>query len=160
MALPSADGTNGKSEGLRHRPKHQFDPAFTDKVIGATGPNAHPRLAQIMPALVRHLHDFAREVNLTVAEWSAGVELVCLSTASHVRPLLCVAWLLTVPPCRSTIVPPSQRIVAMRLSCCATSSASKVWSMRLAPKFWRRRRRPPHLRRRPSSALSTAPTRR
>ncbi|KAI1815879.1 Intradiol ring-cleavage dioxygenase [Poronia punctata] len=53
-----------------------YDPYFTENVIAATGPNANPRLKQIMPALVRHLHDFAREVNLTVAEWMAGVEMI------------------------------------------------------------------------------------
>ncbi|KAB5570144.1 Intradiol ring-cleavage dioxygenase [Coniochaeta sp. 2T2.1] len=29
-----------------------------------------------MPSLIRHLHDFARETNLTVAEWTAGVEFI------------------------------------------------------------------------------------
>lgn len=33
-----------------------------------------PRLAEIMTALVRHLHQFAREVNLTEEEWMAGIE--------------------------------------------------------------------------------------
>ncbi|HVL84740.1 MAG TPA: dioxygenase [Pseudonocardia sp.] len=33
-----------------------------------------PRLAEIMTALVRHLHDFAREVRLTEAEWMAGIQ--------------------------------------------------------------------------------------
>ena len=33
-----------------------------------------PRLAQILQALVRHLHDFAREVRLTEAEWMAAVQ--------------------------------------------------------------------------------------
>ncbi|RYP06417.1 hypothetical protein DL764_003153 [Monosporascus ibericus] len=56
--------------------KPKYDPRFTDRVITATGPGAHPRLAQIMPSLVRHLHDFAREVDLTVDEWTAGVELI------------------------------------------------------------------------------------
>ncbi|RYP11662.1 hypothetical protein DL765_007652 [Monosporascus sp. GIB2] len=56
--------------------KPKYDPRFTDRVIAATGPGAHPRLAQIMPSLVRHLHDFAREVDLTVDEWAAGVELI------------------------------------------------------------------------------------
>jgi hydroxyquinol 1,2-dioxygenase len=32
-----------------------------------------PRLAELMTALVRHLHDFAREVRLTEAEWMAAV---------------------------------------------------------------------------------------
>ncbi|KAI1487201.1 Intradiol ring-cleavage dioxygenase [Biscogniauxia mediterranea] len=55
--------------------KPKYDPNFTDSVIAATGPNANPRLKQIMPSLVRHLHDFAREVDLTVSEWMAGVEM-------------------------------------------------------------------------------------
>jgi hydroxyquinol 1,2-dioxygenase len=32
------------------------------------------RLAAVMSALVRHLHDFAREVELTEDEWMAGIE--------------------------------------------------------------------------------------
>ncbi|KAH8195820.1 hypothetical protein TruAng_010010 [Truncatella angustata] len=55
---------------------NDYDPHFTDMVIAATGPDAHSRMAQIMPSLLRHLHDFAREVGLTVAEWTAGVEMI------------------------------------------------------------------------------------
>jgi hydroxyquinol 1,2-dioxygenase len=33
-----------------------------------------PRLAELMSALVRHLHDFAREVRLTEAEWMTAVQ--------------------------------------------------------------------------------------
>lgn len=66
--------TNGASSV-----KPKYDPDFTDKVIAATGPNAHPRLKQIMPSLLRHLHDFAREVDLTCAEWMAAVDLVSLT---------------------------------------------------------------------------------
>jgi hydroxyquinol 1,2-dioxygenase len=33
-----------------------------------------PRLAEIMAALVRHLHGFAREVRLTEAEWMAAIK--------------------------------------------------------------------------------------
>ncbi|KAM0285347.1 hypothetical protein ACHAQH_001536 [Verticillium albo-atrum] len=53
-----------------------FDPEFTARVIAATGRNANPRLAEIMPALIRHLHDFAREVELTADEWMAGIQLI------------------------------------------------------------------------------------
>lgn len=60
-------------------PENKYDLTLTDKVIAATGPNALPRLAQIMPSLIRHLHDFAREVDLTVDEWTAGVELVSMT---------------------------------------------------------------------------------
>ncbi|RYP92247.1 hypothetical protein DL770_001666 [Monosporascus sp. CRB-9-2] len=76
--LKPATTTNGhacKAKQHEYR-KPKYDPRFTDRVIAATGPGAHPRLAQIMPSLVRHLHDFAREVDLTVEEWTAGVELI------------------------------------------------------------------------------------
>jgi hydroxyquinol 1,2-dioxygenase len=33
-----------------------------------------PRTAEVLTALVRHLHDFAREVRLTEAEWMAAVQ--------------------------------------------------------------------------------------
>lgn len=56
--------------------KAQLDATFTDRVIAATGPKADRRLAEVMPSLVRHLHAFAREVNLTVAEWTAAVDFV------------------------------------------------------------------------------------
>ncbi|RYP31468.1 hypothetical protein DL767_005759 [Monosporascus sp. MG133] len=73
-----ATTTNGHAcKAKQHEDqKPKYDPRFTDRVIAATGSGAHPRLAQIMPSLVRHLHDFAREVDLTVDEWTAGVELI------------------------------------------------------------------------------------
>jgi catechol 1,2-dioxygenase/hydroxyquinol 1,2-dioxygenase len=37
---------------------------------------ADPRLKQIMESAVRHLHAFAREVNLTPAEWIKGIEFL------------------------------------------------------------------------------------
>ncbi|KAI0528109.1 Intradiol ring-cleavage dioxygenase [Xylaria bambusicola] len=54
----------------------EYDLHFTDRVIAATGPAANPRMKQIMPSLLRHIHDFAREVDLTVEEWMAGVEMM------------------------------------------------------------------------------------
>lgn len=35
-----------------------------------------PRLKQVMASLVRHLHDFAREVDLTPEEWIRGIEFL------------------------------------------------------------------------------------
>lgn len=35
-----------------------------------------PRLRQVLGSLVRHLHDFAREVELTEAEWQRGIEFL------------------------------------------------------------------------------------
>jgi hydroxyquinol 1,2-dioxygenase len=37
---------------------------------------ANPRLAQVMTALVHHLHDFAKEVNLTQDEWGLAVDFL------------------------------------------------------------------------------------
>jgi catechol 1,2-dioxygenase len=54
----------------------RYNPLFTQSVIDAIGPGASPRMREVMPALIRHLHDFAREVDLTVDEWAAGVSLV------------------------------------------------------------------------------------
>jgi hydroxyquinol 1,2-dioxygenase len=36
----------------------------------------NPRLRQVMEALVRHLHAFAREVNLTPEEWLQGIQFM------------------------------------------------------------------------------------
>ncbi|PPJ59286.1 hypothetical protein CBER1_04204 [Cercospora berteroae] len=52
------------------------DPDFTNSVIAATGPNASARLKEIMPALIRHVHAFAREVNLTTEEYMAGIAMI------------------------------------------------------------------------------------
>ncbi|KAF1958249.1 aromatic compound dioxygenase [Byssothecium circinans] len=54
----------------------KFDPNFTNAVINATGPKATPRVRQLTSSLIRHLHDFARENELTVDEWMSGVELM------------------------------------------------------------------------------------
>lgn len=55
---------------------HKFNPTFTQTVINATGPKATPRVRQLTTSLITHLHDFARENELTIDEWMAGVELV------------------------------------------------------------------------------------
>jgi protocatechuate 3,4-dioxygenase beta subunit len=42
---------------------------ITDAAIEQMSSTPNPRLKQIMESLVRHLHDFAREVDLTPEEW-------------------------------------------------------------------------------------------
>ena len=66
MAATQVNGSN----------KVEYDPNFTDAVIAATGPKADPRLREVITALVRNVHDFAREVNLTTDEYMAGVSLL------------------------------------------------------------------------------------
>ncbi|KAB8078253.1 Intradiol ring-cleavage dioxygenase [Aspergillus leporis] len=56
--------------------EHRFDPNFTDNVINAMGPKTTPRFRQLMTGLIRHVHDFARENEVTVEEWMAGVQLM------------------------------------------------------------------------------------
>lgn len=57
---------------------HKFNPHFTQAVINATGPKASPRVRKITASLIQHLHDFARENEITIDEWMAGLELACL----------------------------------------------------------------------------------
>lgn len=47
--------------------------SITDAAIAQMGGTPDPRLREIMAAAVRHLHDFAREVNLKPDEWVAGI---------------------------------------------------------------------------------------
>ena len=47
---------------------------ITDLAVERWSTGDNPRLAQVMAALVRHLHEFAREVELTEAEWMAAIE--------------------------------------------------------------------------------------
>jgi catechol 1,2-dioxygenase len=54
----------------------RYDPNFTNHVVSSIGPNADPRLRKVMTSLIRHVHDFAREVDLTVDEWMAGVDMI------------------------------------------------------------------------------------
>jgi len=56
--------------------QQRFDPNFTQNVINAIGPKTEPRTREVMSALIRHLHDFTREVELTVDEWMMGVKFV------------------------------------------------------------------------------------
>lgn len=51
-------------------------PEFTRTVIESMGPATSPRLREVMSSLIRHVHDFAREVQLTTDEWMAGVQLI------------------------------------------------------------------------------------
>lgn len=48
----------------------------TDAVLAAMASTPDPRLAEIMGALVRHLHAFAREVRLTEAEFDRAIGAV------------------------------------------------------------------------------------
>lgn len=48
----------------------------TDAVLRSFEATPDARLKQILGSLVTHLHDFAREVELTEAEWAAGIDFL------------------------------------------------------------------------------------
>jgi len=54
----------------------RFDPTFTQNVINAMGPNVTPRNREIFTSLLKHLHDFTREIELTNDEWQTGMQFM------------------------------------------------------------------------------------
>ena len=50
--------------------------SITDAVLEQASSTPDARLKQVMAALVRHLHAFAREVDLTPEEWLAGIRFL------------------------------------------------------------------------------------
>ena len=58
------------------KPAHRFDPNFTRQVVEGMGPNTTPRNRQLLGSLITHIHDFARENELTIEEWMEGVKFV------------------------------------------------------------------------------------
>lgn len=69
-------GAKGPTADMSAKGAARFDPTFTQKVIESMGPKTSPRMREVMSALIPHLHDFAREVELTVDEWMAGVQMI------------------------------------------------------------------------------------
>ena len=49
---------------------------ITETFLSYFDKNTDPRLVEIMESLSRHLHDFARETNLTHDEWTTGLEIL------------------------------------------------------------------------------------
>lgn len=47
-----------------------------DTVNARMGADVEPRLARVMTSLVRHLHAFAKEVELTQQEWEIGIDFL------------------------------------------------------------------------------------
>jgi hydroxyquinol 1,2-dioxygenase len=57
-------------------PRNLDETTITETVIEQFADTPDPLLKRIMTALVRHLHEFAREVNLTEDEWLRGIEFL------------------------------------------------------------------------------------
>ncbi|MBT5051353.1 MAG: hydroxyquinol 1,2-dioxygenase [Rhodospirillaceae bacterium] len=49
---------------------------LTDAVIATLSDDADPRFREIMTALIRHMHGFVREVDLSQEEWLAAIEFL------------------------------------------------------------------------------------
>ncbi|KAI1399551.1 aromatic compound dioxygenase [Hypoxylon fuscum] len=70
---PAATGVSNAAQAPK---PSRFDPTFTQHVLETMGPNVTERNRVVLGALIRHIHDFAREVELTIDEWMAGVHFV------------------------------------------------------------------------------------
>ncbi|TDZ71697.1 Catechol 1,2-dioxygenase [Colletotrichum trifolii] len=66
-----ANGTNGVKDNAS-----KFDPNFTQHVIDLMSPETLPRHREILSSLIKHMHDFCREVELKQEEWIVGVNYV------------------------------------------------------------------------------------
>src|SRR6202162_5808496 len=63
---------------MRNLDQHSLTDSALERI--ANCPDA--RLKEVMTALIRHLHEFAREVKLTPDEWMKGVEF--LTAVGHI----------------------------------------------------------------------------
>ncbi len=55
---------------------------ITESALDRLAQCPDPRLKEVMTALIRHVHEFAREVKLTTAEWMKGIEF--LTDVGHI----------------------------------------------------------------------------
>ena len=67
-------GTVSETAPVSPQVSQRFDPNFTQHVIDTMGPKVTPRNREVFTAMFRHLHDFAREIELTTDEWMAGIK--------------------------------------------------------------------------------------
>lgn len=72
----AAAAANANANGNGNGQSSKFDPNFTQNVIDLMSPETTPRNRQILTSLIRHMHDFCREVELTQEEWIVGVNYV------------------------------------------------------------------------------------
>ena len=56
--------------------RQHTEDTLTDAVVARLAKTRDPRLKQVMTSLVKHLHAFAREVNLTEEEWFEGIKFL------------------------------------------------------------------------------------
>lgn len=51
-------------------------------VIDSLGEHTHARLRELLSAMIRHLHDFVKETQLTEDEWQAGIDFLTRTGAA------------------------------------------------------------------------------
>lgn len=77
MASSATNGTNGTNgHSAANGNNSKYDPNFTQHVIDLMSPETQPRHREILSSLIRHLHDFCRDVELKQDEWIIGVNYV------------------------------------------------------------------------------------
>ncbi|KAJ4264481.1 hypothetical protein NW762_005681 [Fusarium torreyae] len=72
----ATNGTNGVNGTNGASAQSKFDPNFTQHVIDLMSPETEPRQREILTSLIRHMHDFCREVELKQDEWIMGVNYI------------------------------------------------------------------------------------
>ena len=56
--------------------RNELETKLTEAVIARFSPDADPRFRRIMRSLIRHAHDFVREVELTEEEWFEAIKFL------------------------------------------------------------------------------------
>ncbi|MCJ1246707.1 hypothetical protein MMC30_003916 [Trapelia coarctata] len=67
---PSAPAPQPNGTSTVPPPSSKYSPTFTPSVIAAIGPAITPRMRTVMTSLIQHLHDFARENEITAGKMS------------------------------------------------------------------------------------------
>lgn len=68
--------SNGAVQKARPEVLHLTPETVTQAVIEQMATTTDPRMREIMEAAVKHLHQFARDVKLTPAEWLYGIDFL------------------------------------------------------------------------------------
>jgi catechol 1,2-dioxygenase len=75
MGSIPTNGANGATKAPATDAKG-YSTAFTPSVINSFGPKTPDRARVVFGSLFKHIHDFAREVDLTIEEWQTGMQFL------------------------------------------------------------------------------------
>lgn len=76
LKLTTMDSVKNSNANGNDQYRGLLGQTFTEMVIKSMGPNTSPRMREVMALFIQHMHDFAREANLTVQEWMSAVDMV------------------------------------------------------------------------------------